>query len=373
MQSKTEAFPLLAPADRLAAWRILDANLNRATEGLRVVEEYCRFRLADRHLSERCKQLRHDLVTALAGLPGKDMQAMLHAARETQQDVGTQIETVQEGRRESLGQLLAANWQRVEQALRVLEEYSKLLAPAVGATIEALRYRAYTLAKAGTISADSQHRLEHARLYVLLDGGSSEQEFAERARALVAAGVHVIQLRAKTLADRELLARARVLRSVIDETPPAPSPEPRTPNPRPLLIINDRPDLAVLARADGVHLGQTELTVLDARQIVGPELLIGISTHTIGQARQAVFDGANYLGCGPTFPSGTKQFDQFPGLAFLRQVADEISLPAFAIGGITASNLPDVLATGIRRVAIAGALATTSDIPAEVAALHAGL
>ena len=101
-----------------------------------------------------------------------------------------------------------------------------------------------------------------------------------------------------------------------------------------LFIINDRPDLAALARADGVHVGQEELSVKDARSIVGPETLVGVSTHSIEQARQAVLDGANYIGVGPTFPSGTKQFEQFPGVELLRAVAAEIRLPAFAIGGI---------------------------------------
>ena len=78
------------------------------------------------------------------------------------------------------------------------------------------------------------------------------------------------------------------------------------------------------------------------------EMLIGVSTHNIEQAQQAVLDGANYLGCGPTFTSSTKHFDKFPGLGYLRQVADEIKLPAFAIGGISAENLPDVRAAGLR-------------------------
>ena len=155
-----------------------------------------------------------------------------------------------------------------------------------------------------------------------MDGGSSECAFAERGSDLIAAGVHVIQLRDKKLDDRTL-SRARSAAAPSSMTLHySLNPEPRTLNP--LFILNDRPDLAVLARADGVHLGQEELTVHDARQIVGPDMLIGISTHNIEQARQAVLDGANYLGCGPTFPSGTKHFDHFPGLDFLRQVAAEI-------------------------------------------------
>ena len=104
----------------------------------------------------------------------------------------------------------------------------------------------------------------------------------------------------------------------------------------------------------------------DVRQIVGPRMLIGVSTHTIEQAREAVVQGANYIGCGPTFPSGTKHFEQFSGLEFLQQVAAEIRLPAFAIGGITADNLPQVLACGVERVAVSGAV-IRADSPGSAA------
>jgi len=243
-------------------------------------------------------------------------------------------------------------------ALRVIEEHLKLFAPAAATQIEALRYQSYTLAKASTITADSHARLTGAKLYVLIDGGPSECAFAERVQDLIAAGVHVLQLRDKQLDDHTLLSRARLLRRILDDTTTH----------SPLFILNDRPDIAALARADGVHVGQGELTVHDARQIVGPAMLIGVSTHNIDQARQAVLDGANYLGCGPTFPSGTKHFDHFPGLEFLRQVAAEISLPAFAIGGITLENLSQVRATGFTRVAVGGLIATSSD-PGQMAAL----
>ena len=133
-----------------------------------------------------------------------------------------------------------------------------------------------------------------------------------------------------------------------------------------LFIMNDRPDLAVLSAADGVHVGQDELSIQNVRRIVGPEMLIGVSTHTIEQARQAVLSGASYIGCGPTFPSGTKHFDSFPGLAFLREVAAEIGLPAFAIGGITRDNLKIVLQTGMQRVAVSGGVTQAADPAAAV-------
>jgi thiamine-phosphate pyrophosphorylase len=331
---------------QLAALRILDANLNRATEGLRVIEDYCRFALDDGHLTQRCKQMRHDLVTALEEIS----TPALAAARESQTDVGAEVSTPQEGERASLEHVAAASWQRVQQALRVIDECLKLVAPDSASAVEQLRYQAYTLAKACTIAANGIDRLATARLIVLFDGASSERSFLRRIQSLIAAGVPMLQLREKRMSDRKLLERARLLRQVIDEAGGGP-----------LLIINDRVDLAVLARADGVHIGQDELTLRDARKIVGTEMLIGVSTHNIEQARQAVLDGANYIGCGPVFPSSTKQFKRFPGVNFLKQVAAEISLPAFAIGGVKTSNLYKVLAAGFSRIAVGSAVMSADD------------
>src|SRR5205823_5073266 len=114
----------------------------------------------------------------------------------------------------------------------------------------------------------------------------------------------------KSLSDRQLLERARQVRRWTRAAGV-------------LFIMNDRPDIARLAEADGVHVGQDELPVKEVRRIVGPDVLVGVSTHNLDQVRQAILDGANYLGVGPTFPSGTKSFDEFPGRHFVRQVALE--------------------------------------------------
>ena len=219
-----------------------------------------------------------------------------------------------------------------------------------------LRYRVYTLERAVAITGRALERLASARLYVLIDGRQSIDDFGRLARSLVDAGAAVIQLRDKQLDDRELLARGRSLGALINEA---------RPTAQTLWIVNDRPDLAALAGADGVHLGQEDVSVKDARKIVGPDRLVGVSTHSIEQARQAVLDGADYMGVGPTFPSGTKQFDRLPGLELLRAVAAEIRLPAFAIGGIGPRNLSDVLSAGFTRIAVSGAV-LSSDDPAAV-------
>lgn len=352
---------------RTAILRILDASLNRAAEGLRVAEDYARFVLDDRFLTTELKSLRHDLAAAASCLESLDR----HAARDTQQDVGTAVSTPSENRRTDAWDVCAASLKRTEQSLRSLEEYGKIANAEFAGRCESLRYRLYTLEKALDIGRSSRERLAKATLCVLVESGQSAESFEALIRALVEAGVGMIQLRDKNIDDCELVQRARILvdqtrrqpparpevsamESCVDaESPAEPGADETT---RTLAIINDRADIAALVNADGVHVGQEDLSVKDARTIVGPRALVGVSTHNIDQARAAVLDGANYLGAGPTFASRTKTFANFAGLNYLRQVASEIQLPTFAIGGISAENLPDVLAAGISRVAVASAV-----------------
>jgi len=346
-QSPTTLSSAVAPPiGKLGIIRILDAEANRATEGLRVVEDYVRFVLDDRHLTELAKQLRHDLTAALAPL----WQHGRLSARSADNDVGALLAQASglAAHRADAADIVGASFKRSQQALRSLEEYAKLLNSSVAAVVEPLRYRVYTLERAVDLTAAAIRRLAECRLYVLLDGGQSESDFSRLAESLVSAGTHAIQLRDKKLNDRELVARGRRLRELTRQGST-------------LFLMNDRPDLAVLCQADGVHVGQDELSVKDARTIVGIQMLIGVSTHNIDQARQAVLDGANYIGVGPTFPSATKSFSEFAGLDFVSQVAREIKLPAFAIGGISRENLPSVQAAGINRIAVSGAVTAASD------------
>ena len=193
-----------------------------------------------------------------------------------------------------------------------------------------------------------RQRLALARLYVLIDGRSSPDALAALARSLITAGVDMLQLRDKTLDDRRLLDRARLLRDL-------------TLAANTLLIINDRLDIALLAKADGVHVGQDDLDIEDVCALAGPNFLAGVSTHSLEQSRQAARGGADYIGCGPTFASETKQFVHFPGIEFLRAVSREISLPAFAIGGISERNAPQVLEAGFHRIAVSAAVVEAAD------------
>ncbi|MEX0704453.1 MAG: thiamine phosphate synthase [Planctomycetales bacterium] len=335
--------------ERTDTFRILDAAANRVREGLRVAEDYARFVLDDGHISRLLKELRHELAGRLAGFEASGMIA----ARDTLRDVGTEISTATEAARGVSLDVVRANLRRAEEGLRTLEEFGKLLDPVAATEFGRLRYRAYTLEKAILAADSARERLAGCDLCLLLTAASCSVGVERVAREALAAGVRMIQVREKSLADDELLEHARRVREWIREAGA-------------LLIVNDRPDVAALADADGVHLGQDDLPVREARRIVGPRRLIGVSTHDIEQARQAVLDGADYLGVGPTFPSGTKEFAAFAGIDFVRAAAAEISLPWFAIGGIGPENLGDVLATGATRVAVSAAICAAED-PAGVA------
>lgn len=357
-QEEPEATPLGEAVDQRfnQAARVVDANLNRARESLRVLDDYCRFVLDDRLLTERFKHLRHRLADLTSALPPH----LLLASRETLLDVGTSVTASGEYQRESIGSVAAVNLKRLQESLRSVEEFGKLLDSAFAQGIEQLRYEAYTLERAVVRSGEARERLANAVLYVLLTGAQCKHGLERTIAAAAAGGADVIQLREKDLSDRELLKRARDVRRWTRDAGV-------------LFIVNDRPDIAHLAEADGVHLGQDDLPVHDARRMLAPEALVGVSTHSLDQVRQAVLDGADYLGVGPTFPSTTKSFDRLAGLEFITASTTETSLPAFALGGINTSTIDAALQAGARRVAVSAAIAGADDPEKAARALKRAL
>jgi len=337
----------VSDGEQTTVLRILDASANRAREGLRVVEDFVRFSLDDAHLSELLKSARHQLRSVLQDV---DSQSLIDC-RNTRADVGTEITTAAEIVRADSLSVVKASLKRVQEATRTLEEYSKVLPTSVGGPaqrgvsqkLEQLRYELYSIEKAVLTTVDSTKRFDKRYVYLLLSSDQCKGNVEDVLTEAIAGGIRIVQIREKSMPDRELLEYARRVRRVTRESGT-------------LLIMNDRPDLAVLCEADGVHVGQEELSVRDVRRIVGPKCLIGVSTHSIEQARDAVLDGASCVGVGPVFESGTKSFDEFAGLKFVREVAAEIQLPWFPIGGIDHANVDQVLAAGASRIAISGAV-----------------
>jgi thiamine-phosphate pyrophosphorylase len=347
-----------APAarDETDLWRILDAASNRAREGLRVLEDFARFSLDDRHLTGWLKAWRHRLAAACDRLDAAGMAR----GRDTFADVGTTVHTPREATRDSLMHVVRANCKRVQEAARTLEEYGKVVNPEFAREAGELRYASYSIEKTLLTTIDSQRRLAGCRLCLLVTQKLCPGGAGPVIRAALAAGVGMIQVREKSLPDRELADWGRRVR---EWTAAAGA----------LYIMNDRPDLAVATDADGVHLGQDELAVRDARRIVGPHRLIGVSTHTLDQARGAVLDGADYLGIGPVFHSETKQFRDLAGPEFVRDVMTEITLPAFAIGGISVETIDQVVSAGATRIAVSRALCASPDPAAATRDLLARL
>ncbi len=344
------------PGQAVDLARILDASANRAREGLRVVEDYVRFALDDPLLTRRIKEVRHRLRDAIRGL---DPEVLL-AARDTPGDVGTHIMTASEQARESPRAVLIANFKRTAEALRSLEEYGKLVDVWVSGRFEVLRYDVYTLEKLTLTAMAGRRGLDGVNLMVLVGGLPTLGDLTWVVGEALAGGAGAIQYREKGLTDREWLRRAREVRILSAQA-------------RARFIVNDRPDLARLAGADGVHLGQDDLTVRDARRIVGTSMLVGVSTHDGPQFEKAVLDGAGYLGVGPVFASRTKDFDDLAGLGPVRRAAGASGLPWFAIGGITEENLDEVLDAGARRIAVSSAVVRAEFPRKAAAALRARL
>ncbi|MCL4107110.1 UNVERIFIED_CONTAM: hypothetical protein GTU68_039102 [Idotea baltica] len=336
-------------ANNESIYRIIDAAANRLREGLRVIDDYVRFILNAPELTQTVKSLRHRVAESVRQLDRLE----LLKSRNTPADVGTAIHTDSEMTRLTLEDVIVANMKRIQESGRSLEEFGKLIDGQFAANMKQLRYEFYTLESALDAvqnPIDSPPRsIRDCHLYVLITEANCKADWQTTVTAAIAAGADVIQLREKHLADDELIERAHWVRSATSGTGT-------------LFIMNDRPDIAAAVDADGVHIGQSEGTVAAAREHVSPDRLIGVSTHTIEQARQAVKDGADYIGVGPVFQSTTKDFAEFAGLEFVKQVATEVQIPAFSIGGITADNLDSVITAGSNRIAVTAAVCSADDI-----------
>lgn len=199
--------------------------------------------------------------------------------------------------------------------------------------------------------------MNNARLYAILDLGYVVEENAESVTAsLLAGGAGLLQLRAK---NQDLATIERVARRLLPLCRQAGVP----------FVLNDHAALAVAIGADGLHIGQDDGSLADARKIVGPDLFIGRSTHSLDQARGALAEGFDCIGFGPLFPTPTKAGRPSIGLQDIAAMEREVGskIPAFCIGGITPETLPQVLAAGARRVVIVSALLTAADIRSATA------
>ena len=197
-----------------------------------------------------------------------------------------------------------------------------------------------------TLGDRRRARLEQARLYLILEARPQGREPGAVLMGALRGGVDIVQLREKELADDALVAVARVFRSFCDEHGA-------------LFILNDRPDLVAAALADGVHVGQGDVPVAQARAVVGADALVGLSTHSLAEIRSA--NGADYIGVGPVWATPTKPGRPAVGLDLVRAAAAEATVPFFAIGGIDLGNAAAVVAAGATRLSVRRAISSAED------------
>ncbi|MFC2050281.1 thiamine phosphate synthase [Chloroflexota bacterium] len=335
--------PVFVPRQTL---RIIDANCNRIGEGLRFLEDIARFLLNDAVLSQQLKTMRHSLVKSLSRFG-----TSLLSERNSEADVGARTEI---SHQQDLLSLVTANAKRVEEALRVIEELSKLpdLSTTLGSKdFEQARFSLYTLEKELLSRLRRQQKIKQLTgLYVIIDsqilGSKSEVDAARKA---IRGGAKVIQLRDKQHAKGELLTIAQKLKGLCHKS-------------NVLFIVNDYLDIAIAAEADGIHIGQEDLPVSVVRNELPIDRIIGLSTNTLAQARKAEAEGADYVAVGSIFPSPTKSNATVVGLERLRQARQAISIPVIAIGGISRENIGEVMSSGADSAAVISAVLAQKDM-----------
>jgi thiamine-phosphate pyrophosphorylase len=322
--------------------RIIDASLNRAAEGLRFLEDTARFLLNDAALTEQLKTIRHEIITN-----DWPFHQQLIQSRDSQGDVGVNIEVEGGKDKKSLASAVVANSRRVQEALRTLEEVAKIEGgglPLNSAKLQASRFKMYTIEKNLLSRLLRQDKTEKTKgLYAIIDTQSLKgRSHLEVAEAVIRGGAKVLQLRDKTTKKKDLLPIAQSLADLCKANGA-------------LFIMNDNLDIALAAGADGLHIGQEDLAVGAARKLAPLDMIIGCSVFNVEQAKQAVADGADYVAVGAIFPTPSKDAPVL-GLEPLRQVKEAVSVPVVAIGGINISNAAEVKKAGADSIAVIGAI-----------------
>ncbi|MDR1612864.1 MAG: thiamine phosphate synthase [Planctomycetota bacterium] len=334
--------------------RILDANFNRAGEALRAAEEYARFVIDAPGASERLKRARHSLAQARNGLEARLGGVRFSASRDILGDVGRAAKTEGEMARRDAGAVRDAALRRAEEALRALSEYGKLIDPGAAAELEALRYEVYVVEPLLQANPSARAALNRALLYVLVTTELCLSDPLVTAREAIGGGADMIQLREKNMEDGEFFRLASKMAGLCREGGA-------------LLTINDRPHIAALVGAAGVHGGQGDLPVHLTRRILGPDRIVGRSTSEPALAERALADGADYIGVGPVYETNTKKHRRAVGVEYVDWAAKWDKLPFFAIGSVNRETVDFVLAAGARRLAICTAITKARDVAAEAA------
>jgi thiamine-phosphate pyrophosphorylase len=319
--------------------RIMDANLNRTAEGLRLLEDVARLILDDTALTQQLKTMRHEVVEG-----DWLFHQQLIQARDSESDVGFGIEATGDEKQRDLRITVVANARRVQESLRTLEELAKMPDAAIkwdSDKFKQARFALYTIEKnllSRLLRQDKSKRI--SGLYVIIDAQTlKSRNIVEAASQVIRGGAKIIQLRDKTTEKRELFPIAQQLKDLCAEQGV-------------LFIMNDYLDLALAVDADGLHVGQEDLPVDIARKLLPIDKILGASARTVSLATAAQAGGADYIAVGSMYPTTSKGSAVVVGPGRLKQIREAISVPLVAIGGITMDNVSEVMAAGADAVAV---------------------
>lgn len=319
-------------------YRIIDANINRVAEGLRVLEDLARFKYGESFITEEAKKLRHAIRKE-----GRDYYSHFISCRDSENDSGLIISQSNVlDNKADIKELVLANFKRVQEGLRVIEENLKIAGYYdVSKIYEQYRFAAYALEKKYYNNLIKRKVLQNTDLYCLTaEEYSKGRSNIAVVKELLDAGIKIIQYREK---DKKMIDKYRECAAIRKLTQEYGAD----------FIVNDHIDLAVLVEADGVHIGQDDLPPPKVRELVGEKMFIGISTHSPKQAEEAVRLGADYIGVGPIFKTATKKDVCEPvGLEYLEYAVKNVDIPFVAIGGIKEHNVAQVVNKGARCVAM---------------------
>ena len=343
----------MSSSEATSILRIIDANLTRLSEGLRFLEDLARLQLNDTNLTQQLKTMRHELLRS-----DRAFNQQLLEARNAAGDVGSDMEVPGEEKQRELPTMVVANARRAQQSIRVLEELAKIPDTIPGldpGKLQQARFNLYTIEKKLLSKLLRQDKAKHiAGLYVIIDTRALKgRTHLEAASQVINGGAKIIQLRDKLLTKRELLPIAHELKRLCAEQDV-------------LFLINDYLDIALAADADGLHLGQSDLPIKIARQLLPMDKVLGGSVTTVEQATTVESEGADYIAVGAMYPTRYKETATVVGVERLRQVRQATALPLIAIGGISKDNAAEVIAAGANSVAVISAV-LEAESPEEAA------
>jgi thiamine-phosphate pyrophosphorylase len=331
----------------------VDANINRAMEGIRVCEDIFRFCIKN-NISSEFKKMRHNLLTAASGVFGNS----LIASRAVISDSQKFIDTVSEKKRAGYEDLFRSNIRRACEALRVIEEFSKTGNLSGTNNFQGIRFALYDLEQKGWALIRKQSIIGEFdySLYGILDTAFVPLNMMTiNAEIMASEGCGIIQLRMKSHSSRELLEASLSVAEICREN-------------KVLFIVNDRPDIAVLCSASGVHLGQDDISPDYAAEIIKKDMITGLSVHNIDEVKRALNTSANYIAFGPVFDTTGKNGELLKGggTDLLGKACIESHCPVVAIGGITPDNTDEIIDAGCSCIAVISALFQNNDLAGNV-------